>query len=108
ATGIGAQEAGSFARGADCMKMWPWMRDLPSHIWAGRGWAYDESGPHRLPSAGGAGAMQGVQVLESIGKGGQPAAPDQLGQATSLLPAGSSQGVKPARMLSKQQAKQSG
>ena len=44
-------------------KMWPWMRDLPSSIWAGRGLAYEEqNGLRRLSCAGGAEAMHGVQV----------------------------------------------
>ena len=57
-------------RGLDMMKKWPWMRDLPTCIWAGHGWAYDaNSGLRRLSSAGGADAMQGVEVWESIGTG---------------------------------------
>ncbi|CAJ1409460.1 unnamed protein product [Effrenium voratum] len=106
------------AGGAACMKMWPWMRDLPSNIWAGRGWAYDEqSGLRRLSCAGGAGAMEGVEVWEAVGTAGQPAA--QLptagarsaaasrpaGDASRILPGN---GVKPAKVLTKQQAKQSG
>ena len=51
----------------DCMKMWPWMRDLPTSVWAGRGWAFDENGLRRLSSTGGSGAMQGVEVFESVG-----------------------------------------
>ena len=56
-------------RGLDMMKKWPWMRDLPTCIWAGRGWAYDANGLRRLSSAGGADAMQGVEVWESVGTG---------------------------------------
>ena len=57
-------------RGLDMMKKWPWMRDLPTCIWAGHGWAYDaNSGLRRLSSAGGSDAMQGVEVWESIGTG---------------------------------------
>ena len=57
-------------RGLDMMKKWPWMRDLPTCIWAGHGWAYDaNSGLRRLSSAGGGDAMQGVEVWESIGTG---------------------------------------
>ena len=33
--------------GLDCMKMWPWMRDLPTSVWAGHGWAFDENGLRR-------------------------------------------------------------
>ena len=49
------------------MKMWPWMRDLPTCMWAGRGWAFDENGLRQLPSTGGSNAMQGAQVFESVG-----------------------------------------
>ena len=94
------------------------MRDLPSNIWAGRGWAYDEhSGPRRLSSAGGADAMQGVQVWESIGTAEHPpAALEQPrpvngaapGQSASLVSAAPNHGVKPAKVLAKQQEKQSG
>ena len=49
--------------------MWPWMRDLPTSVWAGHGhgWAYDENGLRRLSSSGGSNAMQGVEVFESVG-----------------------------------------
>ena len=47
--------------------MWPWMRDLPTSVWAGHGWAFDESGLRRLSSSGGSNAMQGVEVFESVG-----------------------------------------
>ena len=50
-------------RGMDCMKMWPWMRDLPNSVRAGRGWALDENGLRRLTFIGGSSAMQGVEVL---------------------------------------------
>ena len=43
------------------------MRDLPTCMWAGRGWAFDENGLRQLPSTGGSNAMQGVQVFESVG-----------------------------------------
>eukprot|EP00435_Cladocopium_sp_Y103_P064520 s1156_g26.t1 len=43
------------------------MRGLPTSIWAGRGWAFDENGLRRLSSAGGSHAMQGVEVFESVG-----------------------------------------
>ena len=49
------------------MKMWPWMRDLPTCMWAGRGWAFDENGLRQLPSTGGSNAMQGAEVFESVG-----------------------------------------
>ena len=61
-------------RGLDMMKKWPWMRDLPTCIWAGHGLAYDaNSGLRRLSSAGGGDAMQGVEVWESIGTGPEEA-----------------------------------
>ena len=47
----------------DCMKMWPWMRDLPNSVWAGRGWVLDANGLRRLTFTGGSSAMQGVEVL---------------------------------------------
>ena len=43
------------------------MRDLPTSVWAGRGWAFDENGLRRLSSSGGSNAMQGVEVFESVG-----------------------------------------
>ena len=43
------------------------MRDLPTSVWAGHGWAYDENGLRRLSSSGGSHAMQGVEVFESVG-----------------------------------------
>ena len=91
-------------RGLDMMKKWPWMRDLPTCIWAGRGWAYDANGLRRLSSAGGADAMQGVEVWESVGTGpeevegkvevargaverplGEPGAVPQLAQTPSRI-----------------------
>ncbi|CAJ1417442.1 unnamed protein product [Effrenium voratum] len=103
------------------MKMWPWMRDLPSGLWAGRGLAYDkQNGLRRLSSAGGAEAMHDVQVWESVGAAGPPAAqPPTAAQSAAAKPgtvavaAGDTRGnpsnaVKPARVLSKQQEKQSG
>ena len=91
-------------RGLDMMKKWPWMRDLPTCIWAGRGWAYDANGLRRLSSAGGGDAMQGVEVWESVGTGpeevegkvevargaverplGEPGAVPQLAQTPSSI-----------------------
>ena len=84
-------------RGLDMMKKWPWMRDLPTCIWAGRGWAYDANGLRRLSSAGGGDAMQGVEVWESVGTGpeevegkverplGEPGAVPQLAQTPSKI-----------------------
>ncbi|CAJ1417441.1 unnamed protein product [Effrenium voratum] len=118
AAAAASQEDKNFpARGAACMKMWPWMRDLPSGIWAGRGLAYDEqSGLRRLSSAGGAEAMHSVQVWESVGAAGQPAAqPPTAAKSAAATPGPAAAGgnvpgnaLKPAKVLSKQQEKQSG
>ena len=62
-------------RGLDCMKMWPWMRDLPTSVWAGHGWAFDENGLRRLSSSGGSHAMQGVEVFESVGAAAEEVKP---------------------------------
>ena len=119
AAAAATQEAASFpVSGAACMKMWPWMRDLPSSIWAGRGLAYDEQrGLRRLSCAGGAEAMQGVQVWESVGAGQPTAQPPTaaqsaaaprsvaVGDARANVPGNA---VKPAKVLAKQQEKQSG
>eukprot|EP00931_Biecheleriopsis_adriatica_P027775 TRINITY_DN1663_c0_g1_i4.p1 TRINITY_DN1663_c0_g1~~TRINITY_DN1663_c0_g1_i4.p1 ORF type:complete len:890 (-),score=231.02 TRINITY_DN1663_c0_g1_i4:93-2762(-) len=55
-------------RGAEMMKMWPWMRDLPSRLWAGRGWVHNENGCRKLESAGGCDAIPGVEFWEGKGK----------------------------------------
>ena len=94
------------------------MRDLPSSIWAGRGLAYDEQcGLRRLSCAGGAEAMHGVQVWESVGAGQPTAQPPTaaqsaaaprsvaVGDARANVPGNA---VKPAKVLAKQQEKQSG
>ena len=47
--------------------MWPWMRDLPTSVWAGHGWAYRP--------AGGSHAMQGVEVFESAGAAAEEVKP---------------------------------
>ena len=47
--------------------MWPWTRDLPTCVWAGGGWAFDENGLRQLQSTGGSNAMQGAEVFESTG-----------------------------------------
>ena len=99
----------------DCMKMWPWMRDLPTSVWAGRGWAFDENGLRRLSSTGGSGAMQGVEVFESVGaaeeelkpqgaivREGASAAPD------AALPVASAEGLKPNMFKRHNLVKQSG
>ena len=102
-------------RGMDCMKMWPWMRDLPTSVWAGRGWAFDENGLRRLSSTGGSGAMQGVEVFESVGAGAEELkhkdaiVKDAASAAPHAeLPVASAEGLKPSRFLRHNLVKQSG
>ena len=102
-------------RGMDCMKMWPWMRDLPTSVWAGRGWAFDENGLRRLTSTGGSGAMQGVEVFESVGAAAEELKPKDaiVREAASAasqakLPVASAEGLKPTKFLRNNSAKQSG
>ena len=99
----------------DCMKMWPWMRDLPTSVWAGRGWAFDENGLRRLSSTGGSGAMQGVEVFESVGAAAEELKPKDaiVKDAASAaphaeLPVASAEGPKPSRFQRHNLAKQSG
>ena len=99
----------------DCIKMWPWMRDLPTSVWAGRGWAFNENGLRRLSSTGGSGAMQGVEVFASVGaaaerlklkdeiiKDAASAAPH------AALPVASAEGLKPTKFMRNNLVKQSG
>ena len=99
----------------DCMKMWPWMRDLPTSVWAGRGWAFDENGLRRLTSTGGSGAMQGVEVFESVGAAAEELKPQGavVREAASAaphaaLPVASAEGPKPSRFQRHNLVKQSG
>ena len=99
----------------DCMKMWPWMRDLPTSVWAGRGWAFDENGLRRLSSTGGSGAMQGVEVFESVGAAAEELKPKDaiVREAASAashgeLPVASAEGPKPTKFLRHNLVKQSG
>ena len=99
----------------DCMKMWPWMRDLPTSVWAGRGWAFDENGLRRLTSTGGSGAMQGVEVFESVGAAAEELKPKDaiVREAASAaphveVPVASAEGLKPTKFLRNNSAKQSG
>ena len=99
----------------DCMKMWPWMRDLPTSVWAGRGWAFDENGLRRLTSTGGSGAMQGVEVFESVGAAAEELKPKDaiVTEAASAashaaLPVACAEGLKPSRFQRHNLAKQSG
>ncbi|CAE7813917.1 unnamed protein product [Symbiodinium sp. CCMP2456] len=58
---------GNQHRAAECMKMWPWMRDLPTRAWAGNGWLLVEDGMMKLSPTGGGSAMQGLEIFESVG-----------------------------------------
>ena len=82
-------------RGLDCMKMWPWMRDLPTCLWAGHGWAFDGTSLRRLSTAGGSDAMQGVEVWDSVGKGPEEVKPVETSKE---VPSGAAAGVEPAGM----------
>ena len=103
-------------RGLDCMKMWPWMRDLPTSVWAGRGWAFDENGLRRLSSSGGSHAMEGVEVFESVGLAAEEVkpsdekieeeAPIAVAAAENPLPTCGEQ--KPNKFTRNNVAKQSG
>ena len=99
----------------DCMKMWPWMRDLPTSVWAGRGWAFDENGLRRLSSTGGSGAMQGVEVFESVGTAAEELKPKDaiVREAASAashgeLPVAFVEGPKPTSFKRHNLVKQSG
>ncbi|CAE7814300.1 unnamed protein product [Symbiodinium sp. CCMP2456] len=54
------------------MKMWPWMRDLPTRAWAGNGWLLVEDGMMKLSPTGGGSAMQGLEIFESVGSVPEP------------------------------------
>ena len=103
-------------RGLDCMKMWPWMRDLPTCLWAGHGWAFDGTSLRRLSTAGGSDAMQGVEVWDSVGKGPDEVKPVEeiskevaSGAAAGVGPGGMAETTaKPNRFKRDNSAKQSG
>ena len=95
--------------------MWPWMRDLPTSVWAGRGWAFDENGLRRLSSTGGSGAMQGVEVFESVGAAAEELKPQgaivREGASAAphaALPVASVEGPKPSSFKRHNLVKQSG
>eukprot|EP00438_Fugacium_kawagutii_P008011 Skav209162 [mRNA] locus=scaffold1137:273554:281235:- [translate_table: standard] len=99
-------------QGLDCMKMWPWMRDLPTCVWAGRGWAFDEKGLRRISSTGGSAAMQGVELFESIGAA-EVAAQGENAKETGVSgsvseTAAPAEGPKPTCFMRNNSAKQSG
>ena len=103
-------------RGLDCMKMWPWMRDLPTCLWAGHGWAFDGTSLRRLTTAGGSDAMQGVEVWDSVGRGPEEVKPtEEISKevASGAAAGGEREGMaettaKPNRFRRNNTAKQSG
>ena len=91
------------------------MRDLPTFVWAGRGWAFDENGLRRLSSTGGSGAMEGVEVFESVGAAEEELKPQGaiVREAASAaphaaLPVACAEGAKPTKFLRNNLLKQSG
>ena len=89
--------------------MWPWMRDLPTSVWAGHGWAFDENGLRRLSSSGGSHAMQGVEVFESVGLAAEQVKPSDekikeeapIAVAAAENPPPTCEEQKPARFMKK-------
>ena len=92
------------------------MRDLPTSVWAGHGWAFDENGLRRLSSSGGSHAMQGVEVFESVGLAAEQVKPSDekikeeapIAVAAAENPPPTCEEQKPARFMKKNLAKQSG
>ena len=91
------------------------MRDLPTSVWAGRGWAFDENGLRRLSSTGGSHAMQGVEVFESVGLAAKEVKPSEgkITEAPAAVapaenPPPPSEEQKPSRFQRINVAKQSG
>ncbi|CAE7041099.1 unnamed protein product [Symbiodinium sp. KB8] len=77
---------GTQHRAAECMKMWPWMRDLPTRAWAGNGWLLVEDGMMKLSPTGGGSAMQGLEIFESIGSVPEPGEPKSSEQTSGAEP----------------------
>ena len=109
-----SQHQDSTLPGLDC-KMRPWMRDLPTSVWAGQGWAFHENGPRELPSTGGSNAMQGAEVFESAGVAAEEVkTTDQEIKETPAIVAATApapplvEGQKPYRFTRSNLAKQSG
>ena len=91
------------------------MRDLPTSIWAGGGWAFDENGLRRLSSAGGGHAMQDVEVFESVGLAAEEVKPSdgKITEAPAAVapaenPPPPSEEQKPNKFTRNNIAKQSG
>ena len=77
---------GNQHRAAECMKMWPWMRDLPTRAWAGNGWLLVEDGMMKLSPTGGGSAMQGLEIFESMGSVPDPGEPKPLESTSQVEP----------------------
>ena len=77
---------GNQHRAAECMKMWPWMRDLPTRAWAGNGWLLVEDGMMKLSPTGGGSAMQGLEIFESMGSVPDPGEQKPLESTTQVEP----------------------
>ncbi|CAE7041091.1 obg [Symbiodinium sp. KB8] len=77
---------GNQHRAAECMKMWPWMRDLPTRAWAGNGWLLVEDGMMKLSPTGGGSAMQGLEIFESVGSVPEPGEPKSSEQSSLAEP----------------------
>ena len=77
---------GNQHRAAECMKMWPWMRDLPMRAWAGNGWLLVEDGMMKLSPTGGGSAMQGLEIFESVGSVPEPGEQKPLESTSQVEP----------------------
>eukprot|EP00439_Symbiodinium_sp_Y106_P059296 s3112_g8.t1 len=77
---------GNQHRAAECMKMWPWMRDLPTRTWAGNGWLLVEDGMMKLSPTGGGSAMQGLEIFESVGSVPEPGEQKPLESTSQVEP----------------------
>ncbi|CAE6942087.1 ADARB1 [Symbiodinium sp. CCMP2592] len=77
---------GNQHRAAECMKMWPWMRDLPTRAWAGNGWLLVEDGMMKLSPTGGGSAMQGLEIFESVGSVPEPGEQKPLESTSQVEP----------------------
>ena len=72
--------SGDAFQGSECRKLWPWMRELPTRLWAGNGWLVEEGSSRKLKSTGGGAASKGLEVFESTG-----AAPESRGGASQTV-----------------------
>ncbi|CAE7027644.1 lrrc59, partial [Symbiodinium sp. KB8] len=83
---VNRSSTGNQHRAAECMKMWPWMRDLPTRAWAGNGWLLVEDGMMKLSPTGGGSAMQGLEIFESMGSVPEPGEPKSSEPSTGAEP----------------------